>query len=312
MENPILNLIKQKHPGEENVLLWFYSVMLETDKSDHIETISQYLLKEYSDDKFTCLLSYISNQKIDDFRCQLLVNNKFNTQKFTYTLPDAVYLICISPIKDERINFAKEIIRAKVGLIRICLGNGIAKELILEQILSVDDGELKGESNDIILHKEIEGPSHDLLLIKDIMNKINIENGSNKTKFLRALKLIDFAATCNEQDMKFSLYFIAIDTLLPTFSSKKIYNIMKNHYSKNEKYIKEDLGIEIIIQARHDSFHDGLLFRIGQETERYMQIFCYEMIRAILELPCLRLLESHINKFPLNLKSYNIAQQILG
>ena len=46
MESPILNLIKQKHPEEEKVLFWCYSVMLETDKNDRIEALSQYLLEE--------------------------------------------------------------------------------------------------------------------------------------------------------------------------------------------------------------------------------------------------------------------------
>lgn len=230
-------------------------------------------------------------------------NLDFLCEEIKRILPPSNYLLISTPILelgDKGYDDCIVRIDQFVGVLRAVCGNCLFREIARESSVDFKNGKMDTTSPVLRMPKKSEGTKITDIhweKIRNLLKLIEQAEDNLKNRLTLATQLFEQAAR-GESPVNFFLYWVSIEVLcFPSKKSKsaKIKKILSKSYNKKTDFIRNDLGVERLINLRNDVFHKGKEVNLSVDAERYIQAVFWDLLNAVLGQDCEHNIENYIS-----------------
>lgn len=214
-------------------------------------------------------------------------------------IPSALYMSFASPTIVDGGQAgewqAKQRIAKAAGLIALCMGRNVLRDVVFDAEISADTGQPHVSSPVL----EIPSPLHGPFLGKgvyagtqEILTRLPLIPKDRRDRIFLAL---DFCEQAIAGKDRFLHYWTALEVLASGTSGAIRSKLQAIYHIRSHKEVDANLGFRTISQWRHNFLHKGLRPILSADVERYLQLMILELLRSLADLPAKRLLEAASN-----------------
>lgn len=286
----------------KEVLVRYYSFPVHTGGEINFLPVPGTDIK-FLDQPFRVIICDISDQEYASFHYSWVSSPKgpgLIAEKIQRILPPSTYVIVSVPLRgggnESGLENSVSLMDQFIGLIRAVTGNGFLREIVREEIVTIPSGQMKAPSDLLGLPHPAEGPflrPNNWSDIEEMVRSIPLLPSDKSNRLKLACQLFEKAAR-TEVPSKFFLYWVAMEVLCDTHKAANFVMKLQLSYNASKEYIQDNLGFKKLVRLRQDLFHEGKHHDIPQDVERYIQVVFLDLIRASLQLPCKKHIESFV------------------
>ncbi len=224
-----------------------------------------------------------------------------------FELPASTYVFLVMPYKVDGVPGDEQSAKADLSqveaLFSLHLGNNTLRTKIFDgerAITSKGTWSMSGPS--VAVPQKCDGPftsKTDWSNLRETINALNnTQSLDTKNRINLALQFYQRGKEVQNSEEKFFFYWSAITVVTEDSGTMAVNQKFQRIYSKDQKYVEDDLHWKWAVDCRNDLFKRGKKINFHMQIERYFQMVFLELLRAELELSSILCLKQYIEANP--------------